>query len=77
MSLKIEDWAINRHIVTDLDLSHPPHHPDVGPNLLRQPYLGGRLRFAVSEVAEPSPGLIEGAFAIGEDAATAMTLTNS
>ncbi|MDG1116898.1 MAG: NAD(P)/FAD-dependent oxidoreductase [Flavimaricola sp.] len=77
VSLKIEDWAINKHIVTDLDLSQPPHHPDVGPNLLRQPYLGGRLRFAVSEVALRSPGLIEGAFDIGEAVAAAMTLTNS
>lgn len=73
LSFKIEDWAMNPDIVTELDLSQLPHHPGVGPNLLRQPFLDGRIRFAVSEVAERSPGLIEGAFDIGEAAAIAMT----
>ncbi len=64
--LVVEDWAANPRIVTDLDVSHPAAHPDVGPAVLRQPHLDGRVRFAVSEVSELSPGLIEGALAIGE-----------
>lgn len=67
--LVVQDWATNPHIVSNLDLSEPAHHPGIGPALLRQPHLGGRVRFAVSEVSEVSPGLIEGALAAGERAA--------
>ena len=52
-----------------LDLAQPVHHPDVGPDNLREKYLDGRGQFAVSEVSERSPGLIEGALAIGESTA--------
>jgi len=69
MELLIQDWATNPHIVTDLDLSQPANHPDVGSNTLREKYLDGRVQFAVSEVSERSPGLIEGALAIGESTA--------
>ena len=69
IDLVVQDWATNRNIVTDLDLSAPADHPDVGPAILRQAYLGGRVRIAVSEVSEVSPGLIEGALAAGEQAA--------
>ena len=69
LELVIQDWATNPHIVTDLDLSQPANHPDVGPNYLRAKYLDGRVQFAVSEVSERSPGLIEGALAIGESTA--------
>ncbi|WP_093975896.1 flavin monoamine oxidase family protein [Boseongicola aestuarii] len=69
MDLTGHDWAANPNIVTDLDLSAPANHPDVGPAILRQAYLGGRVRFAVSETSEASPGLIEGALAAGEKAA--------
>ena len=65
----IQDWATNPNIVTDIDLSAPANHPEVGPAILRLPHLGGRVRFAVSEVSEISPGLIEGALAAGEQAA--------
>jgi monoamine oxidase len=68
-ALVVQDWATSPHIVTEIDLAEPPNHPDVGPARLRQPYLGGRVRFAVSETSRVSPGLIEGALAAGEQAA--------
>ncbi len=67
--LVIQDWALNPHIVTELDLSLPESHPEVGPDILRKSHLDGRIHFAVSEVANTSPGLIEGALAIGEHVA--------
>ena len=69
LQLVIQDWATNPQIVTELDLAQPVHHPDVGPDNLREKYLDGRVQFAVSEVSERSPGLIEGALAIGESTA--------
>jgi len=71
-ALVVQDWATNPWIVTEQDLAHPGVHPDVGPDALRQPQLDGRLRFAVSEVSDQSPGLIEGALAVGERAAQEM-----
>ncbi|MDJ0857914.1 MAG: NAD(P)/FAD-dependent oxidoreductase [Dinoroseobacter sp.] len=68
-NLMVQDWATNPNIVSDVDLSQPADHPDVGPAILRQAHLGGRIRFAVSEVSGVSPGLIEGALAAGEQAA--------
>ena len=65
----VQDWATHPNIVTDLDLSAPANHPEVGPAILRQAHLGGRVRFAVSETSEISPGLIEGALAAGEQTA--------
>tara|TARA_R110002049_G_scaffold44333_4_gene129926 strand:+ start:299 stop:1369 length:1071 start_codon:yes stop_codon:yes gene_type:complete len=72
LELAIQDWAMNPRIVTELDTLHPATHPDIGPAYLRQPHLDGRVRFAVSEASERSPGLIEGALAIGESAALAL-----
>lgn len=69
LELVVQDWAMNRLVVTDLDLSQPAEHPDVVSPVLRQPHLDGRVRFAVSEASELSPGLIEGALAAGERAA--------
>ena len=69
LELVIQDWATNPQIVTELDLAQPVDHPDVGPDNLREKYLDGRVQFAVSEVSERSPGLIEGALAIGESTA--------
>ena len=74
--LVVEDWATNPRIVTDLDLSQPAAHPEIGPTMLRQPFLDGRVRFAVSEASDLSPGLIEGALAIGERAASELLGTN-
>ncbi|MGB8623672.1 MAG: amine oxidase, partial [Paracoccaceae bacterium] len=56
----------------DLDISQPSDHPDVGPPILRQPHLDGRIRFAVSEASKLSPGLIEGALSIGERVASEL-----
>ena len=69
IDLVVQDWATNPNIVTDFDISQPANHPDVGPAVLRQAHLDGCVRFAVSEVSEVSPGLIEGALAVGERAA--------
>lgn len=68
-ALVVQDWARHPHIASDADLAGPANHPDVGPALLRQPYLEGRVRFAVSETSRVSPGLLEGALAAGEQAA--------
>jgi monoamine oxidase len=76
LQLVVQDWAMNRRIVTDLDISQPEDHPEVGPNILRQSHLDGRIQFAVSEVSDLSPGLIEGAFAVGETAAMELLRTN-
>lgn len=67
--LVIKDWANAPLICSALDLSTPPEHPDIGPDILRAGHLGGQLWFAVSESADQSPGLIEGAFSAGEMAA--------
>ncbi len=69
LELAVQDWATNPNIVTASDLTHPAAHPDIGPSILRASHLNGRVRFAVSEASELSPGLIEGALAIGETAA--------
>ena len=69
LELVIQDWATNPRIVNELDLTQPGSHPNVSPDNLREQYLDGRVQFAVSEVSERSPGLIEGALAIGESAA--------
>ena len=71
-ALVIQDWAQNPFIASDLDLALPPAHPDVAPQIIREPHLNGRVRFAVSETADVSPGLIEGALASGERAATEL-----
>ena len=69
LQLMIQDWATNPRIVNELDLTQPGSHPNVSPDNLREQYLDGRVQFAVSEVSERSPGLIEGALAIGESTA--------
>ena len=72
----LQDWATNPHIVTELDISQPSSHPEIGLSVLRQPHMGGSVWFAVSEASDVSPGLIEGALAAGERAALSV-LRNS
>lgn len=72
LDLVVQDWAMSPHIATELDTSEQAAHPQVGPASLRQSYLDGRVRFAVSEASDRSPGLIEGALTIGEQAALAL-----
>ncbi|NNJ76541.1 MAG: NAD(P)-binding protein [Anderseniella sp.] len=67
--IHVEDWAANRFICTPGDLAEPISHPDVGPDILRQPHANGRIVFAVAETSDVSPGLIEGALAAGMRAA--------
>ena len=76
LELVVQDWAMNPRIVTDLDISQPAAHPDIVPPILRQPHLDGRVHFAVSEVSDLSPGLIEGALASGERAALELLATS-
>ncbi len=68
----IEDWAQQPCTTAPSDLSGPSMHPDVGPEILRQRHLNGRLVLAGAEVAARSPGLIEGAFVAAEHAATLL-----
>jgi monoamine oxidase len=75
--LAVEDWAANPRIVTDMDVSRPAAHPDIGPAVLRQPHLDGRVWFAVSEVSELSPSLIESALAIGKSVAAEVFGTSA
>jgi len=67
--IHVEDWAANPFICTPRDLAEPMSHPDVGPDILRQPHAGGRIVFGVAETSDVSPGLIEGALAAGMRAA--------
>lgn len=68
----VEDWAKNPFICTDIDREEPPRHPEVGPDLLREPHADGRIVFSVAEAASNSPGLIEGAFDAAQTAAAHM-----
>jgi monoamine oxidase len=47
-------------------------HPGVGPPVVREAHMGGRLLFAGAESATISPGLIEGAFDAAERVAAAI-----
>ncbi|MCC6244694.1 MAG: FAD-dependent oxidoreductase [Gemmatimonadaceae bacterium] len=69
LAVFVEDWAANPLICSPQDLSEPPQHPTVVGAVLRQAHWNGMLRFAVSECAGVSPGLIEGALHRGEQAA--------
>jgi monoamine oxidase len=69
MALHVEDWATHPYICTSADVGEAPQHPDIAPLSVREPQWHGALQFAVSETAEISPGLIEGALVAGERAA--------
>lgn len=71
-ALHIEDWAANPRICAPRDLSSPPEHPDVAPDILRAPHLDGRVFFSVAETAVRSPGLVEGALDAAGAAAAAL-----
>lgn len=64
----IEDWACDPFTASPEDLAGPMDHPSVGPEILRSAHFDGRLVFAGAEVAEQSPGLIEGAFSAADHA---------
>ncbi len=68
-AMYIEDWATHPRICAAADIDEAPQHPDIAPTSLREPHWDGALQFAVSETAEISPGLIEGALVAGERAA--------
>ena len=68
LSVHIEDWASDPLVASPSDLAGPMMHPEVGPDILRQPHGDGRVWFAGAETAVRSPGLIEGAFDAAERA---------
>jgi len=70
--LIVQDWAQEKFICSDRDLRTQPSHPDILPAALREPQLNGRIHFAVSETADISPGLIEGAIQSGKRAAASI-----
>ncbi len=65
-AIHIEDWALDPRVSTSSDLNGPMAHPEVRPDVLREPYGNSRVWFAGSETARISPGLIEGAFDAAE-----------
>lgn len=65
----IEDWAKNPFICTETDRIETPRHPELAPDILREPHWDGRLVFSVAEIGVNSPGLIEGAFDAAQTAA--------
>ena len=64
--LVIMDWAHEPLICAETDRREPPQHPEVNPDILRQPHLNGRLWFAGAETAADHPGLIAGALHAGQ-----------
>lgn len=70
ISITIEDWAEDLLVASSSDLSGPIHHPSVGPDILRRGHVDNRIWFAGAEVAQQSPGLIEGAFDAANHAAS-------
>ena len=69
-SITIEDWSQDPLVTSPSDLTGPMHHPSVGPNVLRKGHCDNRIWFAGAEVAQRSPGLIEGAFDAANHAAS-------
>jgi len=72
LEIHLEDWAADPLVATPADLSGPMSHPDVAPDVLRQPHADGRVWFAGAETATRSPGLIEGAFDAAERIAASL-----
>ena len=73
LSVHIEDWASDPLVASPSDLAGPMMHPEVGPDIVRQPHADGRLWFAGAETAVRSPGLIEGAFDAAERVVSDLT----
>lgn len=71
-AIQIEEWASDPLVTSPGDLSEPMIHPGVGPPVVREAHMGGRLLFAGAESATISPGLIEGAFDAAERVAAAI-----
>lgn len=71
-SITIEDWSQDPLVTSPNDLTGPMHHPSVGPNVLRKGHCDNRIWFAGAEVAQRSPGLIEGALDAANHAASSI-----
>ena len=77
LSVYVEDWARDPRVASSSDLAGPMMHPEVGPDILRQPHADGRLWFAGAETAVRSPGLIEGALDAAERVVSDLTAYKS
>lgn len=75
-TLHIEDWANDALTTTEADRRGPTEHPSVRPSVLRESFNDERLRLAVAEIAERSPGLLEGAIVAGERTAQQLLATH-
>ncbi|MBC7976243.1 MAG: FAD-dependent oxidoreductase, partial [Myxococcales bacterium] len=65
LRITVEDWAGDPCVAVAADLDGDGAHPEVGPAVLRQAHLEGRVWLAGAETSDVSPGLIEGAIAAG------------
>jgi len=72
LSLHVEDWAQDRFVCSDRDLTGPSGHPQALAPRVREPVFEGRLRFCGSETAAVGPGLLEGALSAGQSVAEAL-----
>ena len=70
----VEDWSANKFIAHASDLVGPQSHPEVGPEIVRQPIWQGRLVFGAAETSRQSPGLIDGALFAAETAVQSLLL---
>jgi len=73
LELLVKDWAFEPLTATDKDRNGDGAHPHVLPNAVRSAHCEHSLWFAVSETADRSPGLIEGALARADEVARAIT----
>ena len=63
------DWAEARYTATVADHTPPQGHPDYRPDPALIGLWGGRLHFAVTELASEAGGLIEGALVAASEGA--------
>jgi len=69
-SILIKDWAFEPFTSTATDRRGDGAHPQVLSNSVREPHCERSMWFAVSETAERSPGLIEGALSRADEVAS-------
>lgn len=65
----IKDWALEKFVSTEVDITGSGAHPTVINELVRGQLCNNRLWFAASETSQYSPGLIEGALARADQVA--------
>ncbi len=65
----IKDWALEKFVSTEADITGSGAHPSVIDEAVRGQHSNNRLWFAASETSPFSPGLIEGALARADQVA--------